>query len=324
MSEPLGAADEAVLDLAAHHVPPGVTVIAPSPVVVDGLCTRGVEARRADLTAASREGPAAALALLGGELSSAGEHAEALLSAAAARLRGGGLLLAAAPNRIHRLATGAAETSRAWSAEELVRSVGHPGIAVELVFAPGAAALLRGEHPEADLDLDRVPGLLDAGPHTLVIGRRPGDAEGRSAAFFASVPRKVIAAAVLCRDATGRLLLVHDSFRGHWTIPGGVVDADEDPRTGALREAYEEAGVRASAGALLGVFAMPWPDRLLLVYEAAPADNSAAEPAPVHTHEIDAARWVPLDGALKVLNRRTASQVRRCLEHPGETWADPA
>jgi 8-oxo-dGTP pyrophosphatase MutT (NUDIX family) len=170
--------------------------------------------------------------------------------------------------------------------------------------------------------LDRAAGLLDAAAQTLVIGRRPGDPVGRSAAFFASVPRKLVAAAVVCRDDTGRLLCVHDTFRQHWTIPGGVVDADEDPQSGAVREAWEESGVRVRADALLGVFSLPWPDRILLLYGATPIGE--ATPAPVHAHEIDDAAWLPLDEALRRLNRRTAEQVRRCLDAPGGTWADPA
>jgi 8-oxo-dGTP pyrophosphatase MutT (NUDIX family) len=313
--------DPRLLDLVATYTPATVSVFVTVSEVADGLTDRGIDARAVDLHATPPRS-LDVVALIGGELSRAGAHAEGVLAAAAAALRPGGLLVAAARNRIHAEAAGLLLGGlRGWSADELVRAVGHPGIAVEHVAAPGAAAMLRGDPcGDVDAELDRQPGLLDAAGQTLVIGRKGADEAARSAAFVASVPRKIVAAAVVCTDDAGRLLCVHDSFKGHWTIPGGIVDADEDPRSGAEREAWEEAGIRVTAGDLLGVFAMPWPDRVLFCYAATPTGDPT--PTPLHAHEISAAEWVPLQAALQRLNPRTSSQVRRCLSEPGGTWPE--
>ena len=45
----------------------------------------------------------------------------------------------------------------------------------------------------------------------------------------------------------GRLLMVQ-SQDGHWTIPGGYVESGEESAAAAVRETYEEAGVKVSAG----------------------------------------------------------------------------
>ncbi len=37
---------------------------------------------------------------------------------------------------------------------------------------------------------------------------------------------------------------------GEWTIPGGHLEVDEEPATGAARELEEETGLRAEPGAL--------------------------------------------------------------------------
>lgn len=291
------------------------SIATPSEDVAGALRAAGLDARSADPGGLDPRS-ADVIALLDGELASAGEHAEGLLAEAVAALRPGGLLAVAVAGPL------AGGGGRRFSAAQLIEAVGHRGLRMELVAAPGAAARVRGRTgaPEAGDDLlDRSAGLLDAGDALVAVGRAPRDERERSTAFFDSVPRKVVAAAVLCRDASGRLLVVHDSFRRHWTIPGGVVDADEDPRSGAVREAYEEAGLRVVAGRLLGVFSSSGPDRLVFVYEASPAEPGVW-PVPVHAHEVDEAAWVELADGLARVAPYVREQLVRCLESPGGTW----
>ena len=59
------------------------------------------------------------------------------------------------------------------------------------------------------------------------------------------------AAGVLCTIPDGRVLLLKRSaaeanYPGHWDLPGGMVNAGEDPARGAVRELEEETGHRAS------------------------------------------------------------------------------
>ncbi len=54
-----------------------------------------------------------------------------------------------------------------------------------------------------------------------------------------------------------KLLLVRRErapFKGYWDIPGGFLEEDEHPRTGAVREAREETGLRIAIDDLLGVY----------------------------------------------------------------------
>lgn len=298
---------------------PGVRAVTPTGATAAALGTAGLAVRCASLQELS-DGAAEAVVLLDDELTVAGQHAEGLLAEVARVLGVGGLVLVSVRGRVHAAATSpAAQGRRTFDAAELARLLGHRGFAVELLCAPGAASTLAGRGAVYEPDLDRQPGLLDAGPKVVALGRRHAGDQARSAAFFASLPRKVIAAAVICRDEAGRLLVVHDTFKRHWTIPGGVVDADEDPRAGAERETREEAGLQVRAERLLGVFSSSWPDRLVLVYDAA-APDAAAPLIPLHAHEIDAVEWVPLDDALQRLAPSIAEQVRRCLSDPGGTW----
>jgi 8-oxo-dGTP pyrophosphatase MutT (NUDIX family) len=62
---------------------------------------------------------------------------------------------------------------------------------------------------------------------------------------------------VLPRDAAGRFLLVRLIDTGQWATIGGAVEPEESPRSSAIREAQEEAGINVKLGAILGVFGGP-------------------------------------------------------------------
>ncbi|MEV8038607.1 NUDIX hydrolase [Streptomyces sp. NPDC086182] len=75
------------------------------------------------------------------------------------------------------------------------------------------------------------------------------------AAYIAGLPRVLVGAAALFRDAEGRVLLVEPNYRDGWTLPGGTVESDdgESPRQGARRETAEEIGLDVELGRLLAV-----------------------------------------------------------------------
>lgn len=56
----------------------------------------------------------------------------------------------------------------------------------------------------------------------------------------------------------GRILLCRLSEQvignvGHWTLPGGGIDFGEDPRDAAVREVFEETGLRVEVDELVAV-----------------------------------------------------------------------
>lgn len=299
----------------ARHLPADGAVVVP-----DGIDLPVADDRRLAVDPATlAPGSAAAVVLVDDELSRAGDQAEELIDTLGAALEPGGVLVATLRNRIHaEAALEPLDGLRGYSAAEAAALVAHRGFDLELLCAPGAAARLRGDDV-FDLDVDRRPGLLDAAPTLLLAARAPSSPEERGRIFLDSRPRKVAAAAVLCRDPAGRLLVVYDRFKRSWTIPGGVVDADEDPAAAAEREAWEEAGTKVDTDQLLGVFASRWPDRLVFVFAGTPAEV-VEQPQPLHPHEIGEVAWLPLERALDRLAPAAAFKVRTCLDRPGYTW----
>jgi ADP-ribose pyrophosphatase YjhB (NUDIX family) len=78
----------------------------------------------------------------------------------------------------------------------------------------------------------------------------------------------------------GKVLLVRRSIepqRGRWSLPAGFVDADEDPRRAAEREALEETGLTVEASNILDVYAgreHPAGADIVLIFLAEPRGGS--------------------------------------------------
>jgi 8-oxo-dGTP diphosphatase len=63
------------------------------------------------------------------------------------------------------------------------------------------------------------------------------------------LPRIPASAGALFFDSAGRLLIVNPTYKAHWTIPGGVMEAGETPWEACRREVLEEVGLELSADA---------------------------------------------------------------------------
>ena len=134
---------------------------------------------------------------------------------------------------------------------------------------------------------------------------------------------RVAAYAVI--ERRGKILLTHWR-RGHlhgWTLPGGGIEAGEDPRDTVVREVLEETGLSARTGRLLGVDSRvmvreevdegrdPELHTIRIVYRATVQDGPLR-------HEIggssDEARWVSIR---EVRALKTLSLVRTGMRMAG-------
>ncbi len=80
---------------------------------------------------------------------------------------------------------------------------------------------------------------------------------------------KVAAGAIVVQE--GRIALIKRAIspaRGKWTFPGGYVDRGEPVDSAAVRETWEETGLRVRLDGLHGVFSYPDVTVVLIVYTA--------------------------------------------------------
>jgi 8-oxo-dGTP diphosphatase len=77
------------------------------------------------------------------------------------------------------------------------------------------------------------------------------------------LPRIPASAGALIFDGRGRLLIVNPTYKDHWTIPGGIMEADgETPWEACRREVHEEVGLTVEHGQLVAVdFLRPKPGK---------------------------------------------------------------
>jgi 8-oxo-dGTP diphosphatase len=87
--------------------------------------------------------------------------------------------------------------------------------------------------------------------------------------FIYYLNHKVVAATI--PEDEGRVLLTRRTIqpaRGKWTFPGGFVDWGEPVEDAAVRETWEETGLKVNLDGLLGVYSYPGTPIVIVVYRA--------------------------------------------------------
>lgn len=94
-----------------------------------------------------------------------------------------------------------------------------------------------------------------------------------------------VAGAVIRED--GRILVIKRRDNGNWEPPGGVLELDETPQEGVVREVLEETGIHVEVEQLTGVYKNMARGIIALVFRCKP---SGGEKRP--TSEAAAVEWL--------------------------------
>jgi ADP-ribose pyrophosphatase YjhB (NUDIX family) len=129
--------------------------------------------------------------------------------------------------------------------------------------------------------------------------------------------RKRVAVDVLVRDDAGRVLLVNPTYKEHWDLPGGMVEANEPPRAAAARELREELAANITVGRVLTLDWVaahgPWDDQLVFVFDGDTFDQARVDALHVNDSELSGFAFVEPEQAADRLRTDIADRLRRAL-----------
>ncbi|WP_086665164.1 NUDIX domain-containing protein [Lentzea kentuckyensis] len=129
--------------------------------------------------------------------------------------------------------------------------------------------------------------------------------------------RAVSAAGALFFDDADRVMLLEPTYKNHWDIPGGYVEAGETPSEACRREIEEELGLEVDLGRLLVVDWAPSEAegaKVLFVFDGGVLGADQLAEVSLAAAEIASFEFVDLSAAadrmIPRLTRRVVSAVR--------------
>jgi len=128
------------------------------------------------------------------------------------------------------------------------------------------------------------------------------------------VPGIPASAGALVRGRKGRLLILKPTYKGGWTVPGGVVELGESPWAACRRETKEECGLDVTEGRLVCVdFLRPRPDRpggMRFLFDCGVFDDEVLSTVVLQPAEISKSQVLPIETALPLLSGPVRRRVR--------------
>jgi 8-oxo-dGTP diphosphatase len=106
-------------------------------------------------------------------------------------------------------------------------------------------------------------------------------------------PKKLVGAKVVIKSDDGNVLLVKPTYKPTWQLPGGVVEANENPLAAAVREVSEETKLACNEAdfAVIDVVFRSDQDVLFVLYEYTKRIDAASEIA-IQAEELEGYEWV--------------------------------
>ena len=150
--------------------------------------------------------------------------------------------------------------------------------------------------------------------------------------------RELSAGVVLVRRMQGRwwlaAVLPQGKREGTWVLPKGLIDAGETPAQAALREGYEETGLRARLSSKLGDvrYVYTWEGervfKIVSFYLAHASGGRIGELPAGMEIEVADVRWFPLTDGPQLLaykgEREMVARAREALDTgPDHVESDP-
>lgn len=132
--------------------------------------------------------------------------------------------------------------------------------------------------------------------------------------YIINLPTKRIAVGVLLLNQKSEFLIVEQSYRDTWSLPGGTVDAHESPLQALKREIYEEIKIDVSIKRCILIdytnekIGNRTDESIQLLFLG---EHTKNEPIAIDSEEITDYKWSNFDEAKTLLNPK----ITKRLEH---------
>ncbi|HEX8501860.1 MAG TPA: NUDIX hydrolase [Pyrinomonadaceae bacterium] len=135
----------------------------------------------------------------------------------------------------------------------------------------------------------------------------------KRAGVWLTQPRFAVTAGAVVTDEAGRVLLLRHVLRrgSGWGIPGGFLNAGEQPEEAVRRELREETGLELDAVELAFVRSLPHVRQVEVIFRGRMRADAFA--ALSKNFEIDRAEWFARDALPEGLGRDQRRLIERAL-----------
>ena len=122
---------------------------------------------------------------------------------------------------------------------------------------------------------------------------------------------------VIFFNAKKEVLLVKPSYKDHWTLPGGVVDADESPLHAAQREVKEELRLKINQLRFLCVAYVPAggirTESLQFTFYGGVLSRQSIKRIRLSRSELSSYEFVIVRKALALLSKTGRQRLAKCM-----------
>ncbi len=148
-------------------------------------------------------------------------------------------------------------------------------------------------------------------------------------AWHNSLPTKVTASSILFRNSQGKILIVKPNYNDTWNFPGGVVEANESPLDGAIRETKEEIGLIISPD-ILKLLAIDYGskqesgknDSLSIYFNGGVLSDLQINNIIIQADELDGYKFVDETDLADYLNPEKAKRISIALKSLGAVYLE--
>ncbi|WP_369247276.1 NUDIX hydrolase [Streptomyces sp. R41] len=125
-------------------------------------------------------------------------------------------------------------------------------------------------------------------------------------------PRHSVSVAGITVRGDGRILAVRRADNDTWEPPGGLLELDEQPQTGVVREVFEETRIKVGVRQLTGVYKNMTLGVVALVFRCKPTAGTERT-----SSESTAVEWLTLDEVRERMSEVFAVRVLDALDRNG-------